>query len=825
MKKLLYLAVLVFLFVSLTGANSINTPRESTQIQKVTAMPKKVKPPNILNSAEATSTNESFELETTKKFPIIPRITESPNPLASGGTSEKGEIAFGTKAHTVLDSLDLPYDINNGSDWDGRYINIIHNPSMSTDSATVLVYDTEDGSTADEWKLPFSGFCMGITFIKDAIYVSNFSDGNIHKVSSTTHNLITSYPAPGGYYARGLASDGDYLFIGVAGIADTLYKTDTLMNVINSWYIGSFCDWVMDIAYADRDQTIWLTDDNTDQIMKVDISGPSAIQLEAFTPPGNPGSNLAEGISFDGSDLWFNTHYHTKIYRLDGEYSHSRIALFQEHEPWGYRSIKDILYGSGIPFKVFGMDDMGSADLSIYTKSIVASAQDREMFDSLEAYKTWWENWVTNGGVLEINGAVFSSENWEGLIMPGDFSCVWAPQDIINITSTWHPMVNYPHYIFDDSLDNWNSSTHGHLTNLIDFYVITTDNSGNPTLSIKRLGDGGIIATMQTLEWGWGYIGCLILENVVKYWQYGVSDNVLFAISDYDQTWMRNELTTRYTEIGNVDYLDGRIYTPEVEGLLMYDAVLTYPNYAYQDEVGMGDTLASYVDAGGNVVTGGWCWYTSGNNLAGAIMDAAYNPFYNPTGSNHGSWAGLGWYDAGHPMMNGVTNVSAYYRDFLGVNPGADTAAKYDDGEYLLGYKKNVSGGVVVGLNLVPSDSLKYWWSGQGVRIIKNALYYATTSGVDIQDDEDFADFKILEISGSILMDNGWVRFYLNSPGKIDFTIFDVSGRVVYERNLDYAVSGSKTLDFNISNLVSGPYFLHLSSGDRGLTRKIIVVR
>jgi hypothetical protein len=706
--------------------------------------------------------------------------------LASGGSVEKGIPVYNKGPHTTLDSFNLTQTGNNGNEWNGRYIYVVKSVSHS-DSSIVQVFDPEAGLVIYEWKMPFIGACMGMAFVNNALYVIDWTNGYIRKVSMIDNSLLATYTAPGGTNARGLSSDGVDLYIDDAGTA-TIYKTDTLINVINSWYIGSFCTWVMDLAYSGRDLTIWLTDGTTSQIMKVDISCPSAVQLEAFTPPGNPGSNFVEGISFDGSDLWFNTYYQNKIYRLDGEYSHSRIALFQEHEPWGYRSIKDILYGSGIPFKVFVMDDMGSADLSIYTKAIVASAQDREMFDSLATYKTWWENWISNGGVLEINGAVYSSEAWDGIIMPGDFSCVWAPQNITNITSTWHPMVNYPHYIFDDSLDNWDSSIHGYLTNLIDFYTIITDNSGNPALAIKRLGDGGIIATMQTLEWGWGHNYSPILENIVKYWQYGVSDNVLFAISDYDQSWMRNELTTRYTEIGNVDYLDGRIYTPEVDGLMMYDAVLTYPNYAYQDEVGMGDTLAAYVDAGGSVVTAGWCWYTNVNNLDGAIMDPAYNPFYNPIGSNHGSWAGLGWYDLSHPMMNVVTNVSAYYRDYLAVNSGADTVAKYDDGEYLLGYKKHASGGVVVGLNLVPSDTLNYWWSGQGVRITKNALYYAATSGIDMQDDEEFADFKILEISASILMDNGWIRFYLNSPGKIDFTIFDVSGRVVYERSLDYAV-------------------------------------
>ncbi len=823
MRRLLYLGGLLFIFVSLTGATSTNAPAELTQPQKVKLTPKIIKSTDPLFSSKAISTNEPVEITKEKKLPIIPKIIESPNPLASGGSGEKGILIYNKGPHTTLDSFDLTQTGNNGSEWNGRYIYIVKSVSHS-DSSIVQVFDPEIGMVVDEWKMPFIGACMGMAFVKNAIYVVDWTNGYIRKVSLITQSLLATYAAPGGANARGLTSNGVDLYIGVASTADTIYKTDTLTNIIDSWYIGSFCAWVMDLAYAGRDETIWLTDDVTRQIMKVDISGPSAVQLEAFTPPGNPGANLVEGISFDGSDLWFNTYNLARIYRLDGEYSHSRIALFQEQEPWGHRSIKDILYDSGIPFKVFGMDDMGSADLSIYTKAVIASAQDREMFDSIATYKTWWENWVSNGGVLEINGAVYSSEAWDGLIMPGDFSCVWRGSQIVGITSTWHPMVNYPHFIFDDSLDNWNFSTHGYLTNLADFYTVIVDDLNSTVLAIKRLGDGGIIATMQTLEHGWYWFGCPILENVIKYWQFGVTENILFAISDADQTWMRNTLMTRYQEIGNVDYLDGRIYTPEVEGLLMYDAVLTYPNYAYQDEVAMGDTLASYVDAGGNVVTGGWCWYTSGNNLAGAIMDPAYNPFYNPTGGNHISWAGLGW-NAVHPMMLGITSVSAVYRDYLAINPGADTVAKYDDGEYLLGYKTNPSGGVVVGLNLVPADSLNYWWSGQGVRLVKNALHWAATSGVDIEEEEDFADFRILEISGSILRDKGWLRYHLNSPGKVSFRIFDVSGRVVYSKDLEHPVSGRNTLDFNVSRLVSGPYFLHLTSGKGELTKKVIVVR
>lgn len=825
MKRLLYIGGLVFLFVSLTGATSMNAPVEFTQTKKVMPIPKKVKSPNPLNSAKAISTNEPVEITKEKKLPIIPKIIESPDPFAYGGSGEKGIPIYNKGPHTTLDSFDLLYTNNTGNEWNGRYIYYINNATGPSDSSTIVVFDPEDGSTVDQWTLPFPGYCMGLAFVKNAMYVSCWTDGTIKKVNPNTHALIASYSAPGGAYARGISSDGVDLYVGVAYLADTLYKCDTLTNVIDSWYIGSFCDWVMDIAYAWRDGAIWINDDVTQQVMKVDISGPNAVLLESFTPPGNPFSNYVEGISFDGSDLWVNTFYGTRIYRIDGEYSHSRIALFQEHEPWGYRSIKDILYGSGIPFKVFGMDDIGSADLSIYTKAIVASAQDREMFDSIATYKTWWENWVSNGGVLEVNGAVYFAENWEGLIMPGGFSCVLAAQDNVGIASPWHPMVNYPHPIHDDSLDGWNYSTHGYLVDFTDSYTVLVDNSDSTVLAIKRLGDGGIIATMQTLEYGWYWVGCPILENVVKYWQYGVSDNVLFALADVDQPWMRNALTARYAEIGNIDYLNGSYYTPEVEGFMMYDAVITYPNYSYLDKIAMGDTLAAYVDAGGNVVTAAFCWYAFGSNLGGAIMTPTYNPFSNPSGDNHYAYANLGWYNSGHPMMDGITTFSEYYRDYLQLNPGADTVAKYDDGEYLIGYKTQPSGGVVVGFNAVPRDTLMYTqWTGQMVRLLRNVLHWTATSGVDIEE-EEFADFKILEISGSILMDKGWIRYFINSPGKIEFKIFDVVGRIVHERELDHVSPGRNTLNFDVSRLVSGPYFLHLSSGYRGLTRKIIVVR
>jgi hypothetical protein len=657
------------------------------------------------------------------------------------------------------------------------------------------------------------------------MYVSDRSQGMIRKVNPTTHALLASFPAPGGLYVRGITSDGEDLYIGAAGIIDTLYQTDTLGNIVNRWDIHPFCDWVMDIACDTRDSAIWLIDDITDQIMKVKLSGPVAV----FSPPGNPGVNTGEGISFDGSDLWFNTFSGNKVYRIDAGYSRSRIALFQDWEPWGYRSIKNILYENGIPFKQFGTYDIGNADLSIYTKAIIAGQQDREMGDSIATHRTWWENWISNGGVLQISGATYWSDSWQGLTLPGDFSCISSDStsfDTLNIVSNWHPLVNDPYTISGAELSDWGYSTHGYFRGITDHYTVIEDTLGRPVLAIKRFGDGGIIATMQPLEWGWygGYSP--ILENVIKYWQYGVSTNVLFALADMNQPWMRNVLTERDSLIGNVDFMDIRYYSPLLEDLNMYDVVLARSNYRCLDSMAVGDTLAAYVDLGGKVIVGCFAWYGGNFGLYGAIMDPAYNPFSTPSGGNHYSWGDLGWYDAGHPMMDGVATLSEYYRDVLQVNPGTDTVAKYDDGEYLLGYKIQGSGGLVVGFNAPVNDTLFYDdWTGQMVKLLSNIIdWSAAYSGIeDVTEGEK--GFHILEISSPILTGKEWLTISIDSPTEVDFRIINIAGMVVSSTRLDYETPGVKKIDFNVLMLPSGPYFLSLKTQKGNVIKKALVIR
>lgn len=196
---------------------------------------------------------------------------------------------------------------------------------------------------------------------------------------------------------------------------------------------------------------------------------------------------------------------------------------------------------------------------------------------------------------------------------------------------------------------------------------------------------------------------------------------VLLLVSDasFDHATLRSTLAS-YPDIASVDFFNGVDSIPRVYHLLPYDAVITWANNAMLDMVATGDTLAAYVDLGGAVVCASWCWYLNGNHLEGEIMSATYNPFTG-LGPNYYADAGLGWHDAGHPIMAGVGSVTDRYRDSLMINPGADSVAKWDDGEWFIATK-----GKVVGINGNPGDYGAY--TGDMVLLFHNAVVW--TQGV-----------------------------------------------------------------------------------------------
>jgi len=86
-------------------------------------------------------------------------------------------------------------------------------------------------------------------------------------------------------------------------------------------------------------------------------------------------------------------------------------------------------------------------------------------------------------------------------------------------------------------------------------------------------------------------------------------------------------------------------------------------------------------------------------------------------------------------------------------------------------------------------------------------------------------EIKILEISNPILNSKEWLMISIDSPTKVDFQIINVAGMAVSARTLSYTTSGIKRVDFNVSAMPSGLYFLSLKTNKGSTIKKTIVIR
>jgi hypothetical protein len=134
------------------------------------------------------------------------------------------------------------------------------------------------------------------------------------------------------------------------------------------------------------------------------------------------------------------------------------------------------------------------------------------------------------------------------------------------------------------------------------------------------------------------------------------------------------------------DYFDARTGTPSVEMMDEYHCVFTWVNYAYDDNVAMGDNLAAYVDRGGKVLLGQWCLPTAGIYLSGRIMSTGYIPV---TGASYspGSYAGDG-VDCVH-VLGPVSSYACNYRDQCTLLPGNLSDGTFTDGWLAVAWRPN----------------------------------------------------------------------------------------------------------------------------------------
>lgn len=219
--------------------------------------------------------------------------------------------------------------------------------------------------------------------------------------------------------------------------------------------------------------------------------------------------------------------------------------------------------------------------------------------------------------------------------------------------------------------------------------VLALGAGGIAQLDITVPGSDGPVLTNTGEFKSWVFEGHDLTPNP----QEGVG-SILYAPSEADDPGYRAAISAAAGG-ATVDYFDARAGTPSVSLMSGYDCVYTWANFAYANNVLFGDNLAAFNDAGGDVVLGTFCTFTSGNFLSGTIMTAAYCPVVSPLGNNHfspSSYVG----DGTTCIYAGVTALTCTFRDFLVTQGSGVVDGTYGDGEICHAYRSAGSGGDVV---------------------------------------------------------------------------------------------------------------------------------
>ncbi len=176
------------------------------------------------------------------------------------------------------------------------------------------------------------------------------------------------------------------------------------------------------------------------------------------------------------------------------------------------------------------------------------------------------------------------------------------------------------------------------------------------------------------------------------------------------------QMIAAYPDVAVTDVFDLSQGTPILADLNSYDAVMLASDTAIPNAAGVGDLLADYADAGGGVVLT-VPTFIGGFAVAGRLVSGGYLPF--TLGSGPIGSANLGTFDAGHPIMEGVTSA---FGDLLGattVTPGAVLVASWDNGQPFVATKNDI----VVGVNAYVGNT--GFIAGDVGRVLHNALAWS----------------------------------------------------------------------------------------------------
>ena len=171
---------------------------------------------------------------------------------------------------------------------------------------------------------------------------------------------------------------------------------------------------------------------------------------------------------------------------------------------------------------------------------------------------------------------------------------------------------------------------------------------------------------------------------------------------------------------------------PSLAQLRAYQSVLVFSDQSFNDNVGMGNVLADYLDQGGGVALATFAYWNSGGlDIEGRLVTGGYLPF---TTASQASAANLTLVKdlPSHPLLDAVGTfdggTSSYQNSSITTTAGATLVAHWSNGQPLVA-AKDIGAGHFAGLNFFPpsSDARSDFWvaSTDGARLMADALLWS----------------------------------------------------------------------------------------------------
>jgi hypothetical protein len=301
--------------------------------------------------------------------------------------------------------------------------------------------------------------------------------------------------------------------------------------------------------------------------------------------------------------------------------------------------------------------------------------------------------------------------------------------------------------------------------NLQGFGSLSSENVSPQSRGLGAIGDVWLTYNGAGILSGWDYSGNRIFQmnlpgagtSSASDWSFSSCNGKVFIVDSAGVTWHAFDLasgatvavltsetnavwnadvTNKIAGVGPISRVDFfRVAAgdpmPSPAQLQSYQSVLVYSDEYFNDNVGLGNELADYVDQGGGVVLNTFVfWDQYGLSIQGRLTNG-YLPF-TTSGQSLAANPTLVADLPLNPLLDGVNSfnggASAYMNSPISIAPGATLVAHWSNGQPLVG-STNHAPGRVVGLNFFPpsSDAGAGFWvsSTDGAKLMVNALLWS----------------------------------------------------------------------------------------------------